>query len=65
MTDDINKKLKKQARLAAIPFVLGGVLMIMMITVEDEPGGVPVLLVLAGLIWYLITRLRMRLHNTL
>ena len=36
--------------------------MIYMIAVEDEPGGIPILLVVLGIGWYLITRFRIRSH---
>ena len=36
--------------LSAIAIVIGLFLLVYMITVEDEPGAVPVLLILAGLV---------------
>ncbi len=49
-----------QNLLSILMIVLGIVLMIFMILVESEPGGIPILLVLIGAGWYLITRLRSR-----
>ncbi len=52
--------LRIQNLLSILMIVLGIVLMTFMINVESEPGGIPILLVLFGAGWYLITRLRSR-----
>lgn len=49
-----------QFRLSLAVILVGVLLMVYMITVEDEPGGIPVLLVLGGTAWHLITRARAR-----
>ena len=38
--------------------VVGLVLMAIMIVVESEPGGIPILLVAAGTVWYFVVRSR-------
>ncbi len=37
---------------------VGVVLLVYMITVEDEPGGVPLLLITVGVGWFVIQRVR-------
>jgi len=36
--------------------LLGVLLLIYMIVVEDEPGAIPLLLIIIGSIWYIFTR---------
>ena len=47
---------RMKARIPLIIAGLGLVLMAVMIAVEDEPGGIPVIMVLGGVIWYLIAK---------
>ena len=63
MTQDVGRRLRVHTRLSALIIVIGVLLMIYMITVESEPGGIPILLVVFGLGWYLITRARIRSHH--
>ncbi len=56
-------KLKTHARLSLLITGVGLALMVMMIFVEDEPGGISVLFVVVGMGGYMITRWRMRLHD--
>lgn len=46
--------------LATLVIVLGVVLLIYMITVEDEPGAIPLLLIVSGTAWLIFARLRLR-----
>lgn len=39
---------------------IGALLMTYMILVEDEPGGIPLLLILAGAVWNFVARTRIR-----
>ena len=57
------KKLKVHTMLSGLIMGIGVLLMIYMITVEDEPGGVPLLLIVLGMGWYVVTRVRMRSHR--
>ena len=41
-----------------IAIAVGLVMMIGMIVVEDEPGGIPLLLIVCGIAWYFIARAR-------
>ncbi|MBT3254656.1 MAG: hypothetical protein HN995_12130 [Candidatus Marinimicrobia bacterium] len=43
--------------------VLGISLMIYMIIFEDEPGGIPILMILFGAGWYLVSRIRSKSNN--
>lgn len=56
------KKLRMHKRLSILIIVIGVVLMLYMIAVEDEPGGIPLLLIVLGVGLYIITRIRMRAH---
>lgn len=50
-------------KLPLIVIGIGFVLMVLMIIFEDEPGGIPVLLIAFGIGWYVTTRLRNKSHN--
>jgi hypothetical protein len=51
---------KVQLVASALTVVLGVILLVYMVTVEDEPGAIPLLLILVGGGWYLTTRSRIR-----
>jgi uncharacterized membrane protein YccC len=53
-------RLRLQMRLALTLVGIGGALLVMMIVVEDEPGAIPLLLVVTGIGWYLLARSRFR-----
>lgn len=63
MKADTPKALKTQALIATIFMVVGILLMTFTITTESEPGALPLLLVVVGTGWYIITRFRLRSHN--
>lgn len=52
--------MKVQKTLSILTIVIGVILMIMMIVVEDEPGAIPLGLIVGGGAWYFITRARAR-----
>ena len=54
------KKLKVHKLLAILSFSLGLLLMIYMVLVEDEPGAIPLLLIVLGLGWYFIIRTQIK-----
>ncbi len=47
-----------QSRLSAITIVIGLALMIFKIYSDSEPGLIPLVLVIGGIAWYVVTRLR-------
>jgi len=51
---------KVHALLSALTVFIGVALLIYMVTVENEPGAIPLLLIVVGSGWYLITRNRFR-----
>lgn len=55
-----SETLKVHAILSAMVLVMGAVLLVYMVTVESEPGALPLLLVLLSAGWHLITRARIR-----
>lgn len=57
------KGIRAQARAALGVLALGLVLLSYMITMEDEPGALPLLLVLIGSGGYAISRYRMHKHR--
>jgi hypothetical protein len=62
---DASKKLKVHTILSVLTFVIGLLLLIYMVSVESEPGAIPLLLVVLGTAWYLVTRARLRaLHGS-
>ena len=64
MKTDNTKKLKIQSLLSVLTGVIGVALLIFMIVVEDEPGAIPLLLIVGGTGWYFITRYRIRFQQT-
>ena len=54
------RRLKLHTTLSLILLAVGAALMTFMITVESEPGLLPLLLVVGGLGWFLVTRARAR-----
>ena len=48
--------------LSVLTIAIGLLLMTYMITVESEPGAIPLLLVVVGTGWYFITRRRTQSH---
>jgi hypothetical protein len=51
------------ALLSALTVLIGVALLIYMVTVEDEPGALPLLLIVVGSGWYFVTRNRFRSHE--
>lgn len=58
-----SKKVKIQTGLSVLTFMIGVVLMIGKIYADSEPRAIPLLLIIFGLGWYFITRLRIRLQQ--
>ncbi|XWN36799.1 MAG: hypothetical protein ROO71_12660 [Balneola sp.] len=43
----------------SITLILMGIVLLMyMVIAEDEPGGVPVLFIVAGIVWFIISKFR-------
>lgn len=58
MKTNRGNKLKMHLFLSALTIVFGVALLVFMIVTEDEPGAIPLLLILVGAGWYFITRYR-------
>ena len=58
-----SEKLKRHTPISVITIAIGVVLMIYMIFVEDEPGGIPLLLIVFGIGGYFVMRVRIRSHQ--
>jgi len=56
MNKGISLKNKWSKILSLLTVFLGFVLLIYMITVEDEPGALPLLLIITGVAWFIISR---------
>jgi hypothetical protein len=54
------RKLVVHTVLSILVTVIGVVLLIYMITAEDEPGALPLLLIVSGVAWLIIARVRLR-----
>lgn len=54
---------KFQSIFSIITMTIGFILLILMITVEDEPGAVPLFLIVSGAAWYGWVRHRARSQN--
>lgn len=57
------EKRKVHKVLSLLTIVTGAILMAYMIVVENEPGAIPLLLIVLGTGWYFITRARTRSHH--
>ena len=64
MKKDIAKKSKLHSLLSVLTIVLGIALLVFMIIVENEPGAIPLLLIVIGTGWYFLTRYRLRSNHT-
>ncbi len=60
MKNKISKSLKISSVLSIITIVLGLILLVFMITVEDEPGALPLFLILVGTVWFFVNRGRIK-----
>lgn len=60
MNLDRLKKLKIHVLLSGLITVVGIVLLVFMVTVESEPGAIPLLLIVIGIGWYFVARYKMR-----
>lgn len=56
----ISQKLKLSKILSVLTILLGTALMIYMITVEDEPGALPLILIIIGIVWFVINRYQIK-----
>lgn len=64
MESDKYKKLKMHRLLSILIAVIGILLMVFMITVESEPGAIPLLLIATGAGWFLITAYKFRSQHS-
>ena len=58
MNKESQQKSPVQRTLSIVLITVGLILMIFMITVEDEPGAIPLFMILSGIVWFYKTRLR-------
>lgn len=59
------KKLEIHSLLSILTIVLGTVLLIFMIVVEDEPGAIPLLLIGVGIVLYFIIQSKNSVGETI
>jgi hypothetical protein len=57
------EKLRMQKGTSVLTIAIGFLLLIYMVLVEDEPGAIPLLLIISGSVWYFITRARTQSHH--
>jgi hypothetical protein len=62
MENKISLKLKIYRILASLTVLFGAILIIYMIRVEDEPGALPLLLIIAGTVWLFTVQYRIKRH---
>lgn len=63
MKNEINQKLNWSIIFPYLSIVFGAILLIYMITFEDEPGALPLILILTGVAFLIIHRFKNR-NNT-
>jgi len=56
MKTGISLKNKWRKTLSLLTVFVGFVLLVYMIAVEDEPGALPLLLIVTGVVWFIISR---------
>lgn len=57
------EKLKRHTRLSVLCVVIGIALLFYFGYAEDEPNVIPPLLIVGGIGWFIVTRIRMRAHR--
>lgn len=57
------EKLAVHKILSTVTLVIGVLLLIYMVRVESEPGAIPLLLVVVGIGWHVVTRVRSRARH--
>ena len=60
MAKFISQKLKLSKVLSVLTILLGTALMIYMIRVEDEPGALPLILIIIGIVWFIVNRYQIK-----
>lgn len=63
MAEAAGKPSTLQTLLSTLTIVIGCVLMVGKIYADSEPGAIPLLLIVLGIGWLLVTRVRMRPHD--
>lgn len=66
MKKEISQKQKWSRILSALIILLGTILMIYMVNYEDEPGAIPLILIIGGIVWFAINQyqIKKQLHKT-
>ncbi len=64
MKTDNPKKFKIHHQLSIVTTLIGILLMSFMVIVEDEPGALPLALIIIGTGWYFFTRSKLRAQQT-
>jgi hypothetical protein len=54
MKKEISQKLQTNKILSGLTISIGTILLLYMVIVEDEPGALPLFLILAGTVWFFI-----------
>jgi len=64
MKTDVSHKIKWNMIISFSIFLLGAILLIYMIKVEDEPGALPLVLIITGIIFLIINWLKLKRNNS-
>jgi hypothetical protein len=57
------EQLKTHTLISVVLIALGGLLMARQMYVDSEPGAIPLLLIVFGVAWYVLTRVRASRHK--
>lgn len=57
------EKLAVHKILSTVTLVIGVLLLVYMVRVESEPGAIPLLLVIGGIGWHVVARVRSRARH--
>jgi len=60
MKKEISQKLKWGNRFSVLTMLLGIISLVYMVKVEDEPGAIPLLLIVLGTVWLIINQYQIK-----
>lgn len=64
MKKEINQNLKRNRIFSILILLIGLLLVTYMIKVEDEPGALPLLLIVIGITWFTFNQFKIRKINS-
>ncbi len=60
MKKAVGQNLKLSKALSLLTVIMGVILLVYMIVFEDEPGALPLFLVVTGIVWFIVNQYRIK-----